>query len=361
MNELSKAREKRIYGLDLLRLISMLMICSIHVLGELCDLQEGSVAYFERSFLLALFNCAVNCFAILSGYVGVTSDYKISKILHLWLTVAFYSVVITVICSACLGTFSPEVLLKAFLPVISERYWYFSAYFLMFFFIPLANYFCRLADKRQVAFFYIGLALISVVGIRLNAFQMLWSVNSGYSAFWLLLMYCLGGLMRLDTWKISKKASLLLCGASVLVTWGSEILRYTGLLPTSLMLKNMLYGYISPTMILSAVAMVNFFAKLSIGPRSCAVIRRLSPLAFSVYIIHYHKELWALLEQYVRFDGRFFLMDAMVVVWVIYALCLIMDGGRYWLFGKIGIGKLCQVADRLFEKLCEKFPDRNGK
>lgn len=71
---------------------------------------------------------------MISGYVMVKSKNKIARLLGLWMEVFFYSVISVVIMSVI----TPENvgiidIVKSFLPVCSQRFWYFTAYFLMCF------------------------------------------------------------------------------------------------------------------------------------------------------------------------------------------------------------------------------------
>lgn len=62
--------DKRNYGIDLLRLVSMFLIVVLHSLsrGALVGVAPFNIHY-EAGFLIeALTYCAVNCFALISGY-----------------------------------------------------------------------------------------------------------------------------------------------------------------------------------------------------------------------------------------------------------------------------------------------------
>lgn len=74
--------DKRNYGIDLLRLVSMFLIVVLHSLsrGALVGVSPFNIHY-EVGFLIeALTYCAVNCFALISGYVGVDSKFKYRRI-----------------------------------------------------------------------------------------------------------------------------------------------------------------------------------------------------------------------------------------------------------------------------------------
>ena len=145
---------KRSYGIDLLRMVSMLMVVTLHILGQggvmaLCPI--GSPAYAATWFLQTLVLCGVNCFGMISGYVGVNSRFKVSKGLKLWLQVFFYMLSITVL----FYIFKPSAVipvmwLRAFLPVTLKQYWYVSAYFIVFIFSPFINKMLLSLERRQL-------------------------------------------------------------------------------------------------------------------------------------------------------------------------------------------------------------------
>ena len=97
---------KRNYGIDLLRVVSMMMVCILHVLNhggvlEACVATGNTAKIAITSLFKAMAMCAVNCYAMISGYVGCESRHKLSNIIYLTLQVTFYSVIITGIFFVC--------------------------------------------------------------------------------------------------------------------------------------------------------------------------------------------------------------------------------------------------------------------
>ena len=85
--------EKRNYGVDALRILAMYMIVILHVLGQggiLDAVRRGTGQYSVAWFMEIASYCAVNCYALISGYVGVKTKFRMSNILYLWLQVVFY-------------------------------------------------------------------------------------------------------------------------------------------------------------------------------------------------------------------------------------------------------------------------------
>lgn len=144
--------EKRIVGIDLLRIVSVLMVVVLHILS-LWQMPFGGISYHLKNLLKSFVICCVDVFAIISGYVGLNSKHNIRKLTYYWMTVVFYAVIISFILFliSLKGTtvFSLKQMILSFLPVITFRYWYFSAYFLLFFFMPVIDTFVNNASANS--------------------------------------------------------------------------------------------------------------------------------------------------------------------------------------------------------------------
>lgn len=85
----------------MLRIIAMYMVVVIHVLGmggvygEECS----TVSTIINTFLYALVFCCVNCYVLISGYVGYREKSKqnFSSYLNLWIQVVFYGILVLLI------------------------------------------------------------------------------------------------------------------------------------------------------------------------------------------------------------------------------------------------------------------------
>ncbi|MBQ4600628.1 MAG: hypothetical protein IJB17_03245 [Oscillospiraceae bacterium] len=71
-------RHDRHYGIDLLRVVAMYMVVVLHVIGKggvASAVQEPGLSFGALWFLEVGAYCAVNCYALISGYVGVNGRY----------------------------------------------------------------------------------------------------------------------------------------------------------------------------------------------------------------------------------------------------------------------------------------------
>lgn len=290
-------KPSRNYGIDALRIVSMLMIVVLHILGT-GGVLESSIKtnYWIAWFLEIACFCAVNCYALISGYVGVFSKYKIGNLAYIWCQVAFYSVLITmgfkVFCPQSVGK---TEILSAFLPIVSKQYWYVTAYAILFLFIPFLNAGIEKLSQKQLGFFLGSIFIFS--SLLQPVIHHFWGdvflLGAGYSALWLIILYVLGGYIRkyglfnkIKRHRTSVFLSLFVL--STLITWCSKFLletfskrffgKTTGV--------DIFINYQSITMVASAVFLLLAFEKINFAPAVAKIIAFLSPLAFSVYLIH---------------------------------------------------------------------------
>lgn len=89
---------KRNIGIDLLKIVSMLMIVTLHMLGHggVLDNMPPMSRCYQVAWLIEI-ACygAVNCYALASGFL--TARCNIRKLMELWLQVMFYSLLITIV------------------------------------------------------------------------------------------------------------------------------------------------------------------------------------------------------------------------------------------------------------------------
>ena len=195
---------KRNYGIDVLRLFTMFMFMIIifHILNHGWGANDAStnsslgiIWAFE-----ALTCCSVDCFAIISGYVLYNNEdkpWKYSRYISLWLQVVVYSVLLNLLVRGYAGFISVKEITKAFLPVTTSQYWYFTAYTGVFFLAPYVNKLIRQIEQEKVEktflIFAIGvMGYVSIVGILYDPFK----VMGGYSCLWLILLYVLGAFAK---------------------------------------------------------------------------------------------------------------------------------------------------------------------
>ena len=286
---------KRDINVDLSRIIAAVFVVVLHVLGQggvLDSTSPGETKYWAAWFLEILALCAVNCFALISGYVMVNKSIKAKNIVSLWFHVLFYSVLI----SAIFFVFLPETrsktnLLIAVLPIVGKQWWYISSYFALLFFMPFlnaaANHLSQQIYKKCLIMVLIGICCIDCV-IPIDAFIL----SEGYSTIWLMIVYLFGAYIRKYDirLRITALKSILGFFSMIILTFLSKI--------AITFLTNSIFGqtkhedifisYISITILLAAVFLLLFCLNIRISNLGAKLICFFSPVTLGVYLIHVH-------------------------------------------------------------------------
>jgi len=356
-------REEREYGIDALRIVSMLLIATLHVLNEggvLYLLNELSFRHAVAWFLWTASLTCVNCYALISGYVGVKSRRKASSILELWLQVVFYSVLLSVVVHVLKpGKVPANEWIKGLFPLSHNYYWYYTAYFFISLMMPLMNR-MLLAVSKEELFCVLASSLTAVTLISVIGTQGRFLMNEGYSALWLLMLYLAGGCIRLygdeyRSYRFIKKHAVWLFLLGITAAWAVRVFVGDAKVPVVLgweLPSNVLMNYVSPAILLSSVSLFALFAGWKPGVQMCKWIARISPATFGVYLIHVHPLVWrhyfingfvtlVYLEAYVLPFGVFGAAAG------VFAVCAAIDLIRAKLFRMLRIREGCR---RLFAK-----------
>ena len=365
---------ERNHGIELLRIFAMLLAAVLHILkkGGVITASEGNLAAYSTVWLLeAAAYCAVNCYALISGYVGYSDRPKplrLARCIELWLQVVFYSVIITTVyCIAGVGSVGVSDFADAFLPVTSKQYWYFTAYIGMFFFIPLLNALVRRLNRRALV--SLCIMLIAVFSLY-DTFASFWKKDplalvGGHSPLWLGVLYIFGAAMkklRVPESMSSKKALLIYASAAVFTALfkitGDRLLRFV---PGSLFVRDT-----SPTVLLCAAALLVAFARFKPGRKLTEFAVLFAPAAFGVYLLHVSPLVFEhVIGNRFAFIGRlpFPLIPFAVLAsaGVILAVGLAADKVRILLFKALGVPKLCRKAEKSIRRLWMHVVDAAAK
>ncbi len=363
---MSNSLKQRNYGVDLLRIISMLAVVTLHILGHGGMLGVESGVNFYVIWLLEIIALpAVNCYVLISGFTGFKGENyapKIKNIISLWCTVVFYNVIITTLFYFFGNNVVGEkALVKSVLPVITDKYWFFTAYFVMFLVSPLLNFFVHRAGKRAD----VATALFVVLGMTFypTLFKLftgnttdIFGLDGGYSYVWFCGLYLLGALIKKYGIheKLSKAKLLWALLITYIVSWAVKVF----VAPLWGGMNDVVDDYISPNTLFVAVLLFCLFAKISTGPKFSKFIGFLVPSVFSVYLIHDNKNIRDFF-----IGGRFAfvaeLNPALTVAIVlgavtgIFLVCILADKLRILIFKLLRIEKLAEKTGQGFYRLID--------
>lgn len=363
--------EERNAGIDLLRLVAMLMVVLLHCLNYGVGsgtVGDGTANEFIFNSLGELTKCAVDIFAIITGYVCVNASFRYSRIFPLWLQALIYDVGITAVFAAVYpGTIGLKSFLISLTPVPRYNYWYLTAYFCMFFFIPFFNMLLhRLGGRQNLLLVGTMLFVFSGVAVCGNAFGRDFGVKGGYSPLWLMVMYFVGAYLKLYGARLAKKMSRLRCVLGFLFGCGASWVCQAAIVRSGVDelfgrdISGVLAEYNSPFVVLSAVCAVMFFAQLKIK-KGARLVTRLSACAFGVYLISEQR----FFRHYIV-TGRFvsivndspllFTAKLLGGALAIFVFCLAVDYLRSLLFKVLRVNKLCSKIDSFSAKRLPTLP-----
>lgn len=353
-------KKERNYGLDMLRMVCMFLIVNLHVLspgGAMARMQGNESTYYACWFLETCAYCAVDCYGILSGYVGITGRHRPARLLELWLNVFFYSAGITLLYWIA----APDLLMenslwKAIFPVSWGTYWYFSAYAGLFIVMPYLNKLVNALDekerRRMILVMFLLFCVVTAVP-KVNQSDFLQLVG-GYSFVWLVILYLFGACIRTCSFKRWKKYQYAcVYFALTAFSWAFKIVveNHTREMFGEPRFGRLFTGYTTPTIFLSAVCLFLIFENVKIRKTWLKrIIMAASPVAFSVYIIHTHPLIWENIIKGISANLAFRAWWAAVpgvlgIALCIYISCSLIDYVRKTIFDLCGVRKL---TERIF-------------
>lgn len=349
---------KKNYNIELFRVIATFLVVVLHVLGQggiLGSTSPGEINYWIAWFLEICAYCAVNCFALISGYIMVNKTIKLKNIITLWFQVLFYSLLLTALFFAFIPeTRSLKNLIYAVMPILGTQWWYVSSYFALFFFIPFLNKaidnISQQTYKKFLLLLLFGIGCMDCL-LPTDAF----SLNNGYSFIWLMVMYLFGAYIR--KYEICKKATPLKCMVGfwvmIVLTFISKIGIWflTKRIFGQAKLENTFISYISITILLAAIFLFLFCLKVKINNTVSKLIGFISPAALGVYLIHVHPFVFTYLirDAFVSFATKspiVMICSIVVASLFIFVLCAAIELLRIQIFKLIKVSKLSELIAR---------------
>lgn len=356
-------------GVEMLRIVSTFMVIMLHTLGSTPILSANTGN--DKGTILWLFEimsyCAVNCFAITSGYVSCKSKFKVSRILYLWFQVLFIFVISTVI----LGFIAPEKLdehayRNMCFPILADLNWYFTAFFGLSFFSPFLNILMQKLTKNQHKYLMAVIFFLFCIPTRIPGVSDLFQIGGGYSLIWLMAMYVIGGYIRIHGVPVIKNKYKWLAGyfLSTVFVWLWFIVVHD-ITKSSLgeaKYHKIFISYTSPFMLLAAVCLLEFFLCTNIKKGS-KLICGISSVTFGVFVFHTQDLYWTYgLKTPVNAISKestiIVVLGVIAVALTAFIVCGIATYLQMLLFKLIGINKFCDFFQKkIYKKASDMLED----
>lgn len=294
-------QEGRYTNYELLRIIAMFMVVTLHYLNHTGMLLtaggEGGGARFLGMLVESFCIVAVNVYVMISGYFLVEAGFKVKRIVTLVCQVLFYAVMIPLIMMgsglAVGGGESGIYRLQQYLfPLQSEHYWFAASYVYLYLFTPVLNTAVKAMSRKQLQITIGGLLLLfcglkSVVPIQFAMDRF------GYDFGWFLCVYLLAAYIRLYGCPFiqdAKRAWELYIGCCLLIfAMGAGLYMINAKTGQFAYYMEVPYHYNFILCLLGAAGLFMAFRYVRIPKGKVSeLICKLSPLTFGVYLFHEH-------------------------------------------------------------------------
>ena len=266
----------------MLRLICMWFVVCIHYVGWGGIAGADNVPVLNLAFsggVAVAFNCAVNCFYMISGYF-ISGNETLQRIgrraLKVWVPTFLYSVTIPLLLLAVGAiSMSGNQIAYLFFPIIGNQYWFSTVFIAMTMLLPyIGKALCRCSEKELVILCGLLLFFDAIQPMGVNAFA-----NIGYGILHAATMYVIGYAIKCFSWRIKSIHAVLIYAGCVSIIGAITILsmELTG------DRNRTIADYNSILMIVQFVALFMFFLNLNI---SKIRFSKLAPYVFGVYLLN---------------------------------------------------------------------------
>ena len=347
--------------MELLRIIAMLMIITLHYLDKGNVLQEFSgmstwqhcIAWILEAFCYV----SVNIYVLISGYFLVKSRFTVKKLVILWLQIVFYSWSIGLLFFAT-GMVPAEYktlyeLIFVAFPVTSGHYWFATIYVLLFALSPFLNAAIDKMNRAQHKACVVVLLIIFSLWNTLLPFTIPVTDFEGMDIAWFVSLYMIAAYIRKYPDCIRKKGFAYVIG--YLLSCISVFVAGIALLFVDAQIGKLggyatnWYSYNSLPVLVGSICLFLAFLKMEIKKEwLCKCINVIAGATFGVYLIHEHRYLryawqqWLGVEQYA--DGPWMILHLLVSVILVFAVCVCVELVRKtiftWLMGRKWVNQI---------------------
>lgn len=337
-------KKERMDNIELLRIIAMLMVVSLHFLsrgGINSNANFPSGIYYLSSFWDAISIISVNIYIIISGYFLVESNFKISKLIYIIVQVFTYSFGFYLLgLGLGLVRFNVLDLVKSLLPLLTYQYWFASVYVGLYIIFPFLNKGIKAMDEKQHRILCIILFVMFDFYLPSKAL----GVN-GYSIMWMMSLYIFAAYLRLyykPTGRVTSKLMLLYCIPTILLPCTRFLIDFVGKLINRDLSGYSKFFYKNNSIFVCASSIALFVIFLNIKIKSIVIqkiIRLIAPLTFGVYLVHNNPTirdaLWSFIRPYrFMYETGFFLVGCAIVC-VIFIISAVIEYCRRLIVDKI--------------------------
>ncbi|MBO4962539.1 MAG: acyltransferase [Clostridia bacterium] len=349
---IAKKSKQREVGIELLRIVAMLLIIFHHFCyhgGFLSHITSQNKQQLIAKLISNIFPISINLFVFITGYFSLNNKGNVlKKTIVLWIQVFFYSLIIYLIfLSTKQVKFDKLKLEQIFYPVAYKEYWFFSAYFLLILVSPFISAMLNNITAKQHLYLVIGIVvvlyLISIKGMLGGILEF----TRGYSLTWFVCAYIIGAYIK---------------RANIKLKWWGYIL-FIAVIACVIYLKKeedfYRFGYADVEIVFVSVLTFMLFKDIKINCDSLnKFITKIASATFGVYLIHDNNFIRSVLYSKIfkvqeYYNSRFATFKILEFTLVVFIACAFIDLIRQGLFWSVitTIKIACAKISNLFKKI----------
>lgn len=360
---LVKNETKRETNMDLLRIVGMLMVITIHCLSYnlVYNPQINIFNSLIIKFLDILVIPANAIFILLSAYYSIDKKFNLKRILNLWGKTIFYSLLIFLLFKI-FGQKTNDF--QSLFPVISGQYWFIDAYLIMSFLSPILNIIMNKLNKKQNTFLVIfGIVTLGVIRVLVNPTGILMGAMLPF-----IFLYIIGAYIKKYVDIRPKELymtkyiliAVIITLLSIIIYSVAKRINNAVIIYLLTIIFNGIEEYNSLLGVLMSVYIFMRFRTITIKSKTFTkIISFIVPSIFSVYLIHENvnlkKVLWVNLG-IMNFANSWLMVPYILLMIIsVFITCVIIDlikRGIYYLVKKIPfVYKCINILNTRIEKI----------
>ena len=354
---------------EILRVVAMLMIVFWHfiqnvmmkktAIGEPASLSILNYAILQYGMILC--SIGVNLYVMITGYFLVDKPFKSNRFIRVWVQTVFYSAAIALLFYFMLPEkYTIKDLLIGFIPIHSCSYWFVTDYLGLILIAPFLGKAARLMTHSQYIKLLFVIFLVGTNFIGGYPFGDVMGFNLGYSLIWFICLFLIGAYIRLHEDKIPQNNYFklyLIVGVIIFIWFVIRHFIKAGFSFDGLSYNDLHYN--SFPVILAFFLFVWFKRHRFKTNHITAIIVKIAPYTFGVYLIHNNRYLshW-IWNQIFRIDSTYSVPLALFATFLIFIICIIVDYCRKFIFKltylDFIISKISAYIDTLISNLSLK-------
>ena len=330
----------------------MLLILFHHIdyYGAFQEHTNNAINIVAYNILRSVFMFSVNVFVLISAYFNVkTTGFKTRKLIRLWCEVAFYCLIIYLVTVLFFSEpFQIKEFLTCFLPILFNKYWFFTAYFLLMLIAPFLNKILNNCSKKECIILAVIIFVLGYCALRFPIDEKTVFCD-GHNFIWLVCVYLIGGMLGLYPINLKRRYWFIIAFASVVLLVAEKYLY--GVLPvwiSAYIFNEFWYSYASPFVIVLSVSVFMLFKDIDIkNVKIKKCINFISASTFGIYLFHMsipfiYRLFFDVLGMQRYYDVSYNVLYVIIYTFILFVMGLAIDLVRRLIFyySEKGIDKL---------------------